>query len=119
VRARHRRVDALRGVRLQDVVHGLHLERADGVFVEGGDEHGERHRLGPNRPHHVEPASLGHLDVEEDHVRGKRADGVHGARPRMCLAHHLDLGEVGEHASELASGRLLVVDYKDPHHRAW
>jgi hypothetical protein len=45
------------------------------VLIVSGDEDHERHALGADRLDDVEPVHLGHLDVEEDQLRGEVLDG--------------------------------------------
>ena len=54
--------------RLHQIIDRLRLERAQGMFVIGGDEH-EQGRLDLHHPrNHRETVEAGHLDVEEDEV---------------------------------------------------
>ncbi len=46
----------------------MHLEGAQRVLVEGGDEDHQRHRLDADLGDHSEAVEPGHLDVEEDDV---------------------------------------------------
>ena len=56
--------------RLEQVVEGVDLERAQGVLVVGRREHD--HRARRDALDHLEAAEPGHMDVEKQHVDGYR-----------------------------------------------
>ncbi len=61
-------VEALAVERLEQVVEGVDVERAQRVVIEGGDEDDERHPRRADGFDDVEAGGAGHLDVEEHQV---------------------------------------------------
>ena len=70
-RAIERLGEPLRAERLEQVVDGVHLERADGVLVVGS---GENHRRLVQRidfSQDIEAVAIGHLDVQKEQIRAE------------------------------------------------
>jgi hypothetical protein len=61
--------------RLEQIVEGVHLERAKGVVVVCGHEDDHRLLCLSQRGDDLEAVEIRHLDVEQHHVRGMLADG--------------------------------------------
>jgi len=108
-----RRAESLRVDRLQHVVQGVVLEGPNGVLVERGDHDRGRQLTvhAVHRGHDVESVDLGHLDVEEHHVRAQLAHPLDGLRAAAALGHDGE-ARVGldERAHGAASERLVVDD---------
>ncbi|VXA82623.1 hypothetical protein AERO8C_140115 [Aeromonas veronii] len=100
--------------RFEQVVEGVLFKCLNGIFVKGGDkddagqgvEHGDQ----------LHAAQLGHLDIEEHHIRLEalnkrlRLDGV-GRFP-----HDLDGGIAGQLLPQLFAGVVFVIDYQGADH---
>ena len=91
------------------------VERADGELVVRGEEHHRGHPLGRPPADDFEAVDLRHLDVEEDHVRPERVEGVEHLAPVAAFTDDGEFREGGEqlpHAT--AGGRLVVGDEHAP-----
>jgi hypothetical protein len=92
---------------LEQVVHGLKLERRDGVLVEGGGEDdggAVPHSLGD-----LEPAQPRDGEVQQHDVRSKLVDEAERGGPVLRLTHDTDVGKLLRERAELLPGQLLVV----------
>ena len=98
--------------RLQQVVDGVHLERADGVAVVGGDENDGD--VITDEFQHVEAVELGHLDVEHQQVGLQLGRGFHRLESVRALGDDLDVGMVGEPLAKNAARERFVIDDDDP-----
>ena len=97
--------------RLQQIVHRVHLERLDGMPVEGGDEDDVRRSAVLDEPvRHLEAVEAGHLDVEEQDVRRQALDDADRLEAVAGLRDHLDVAHLLEHVTQLFPRELLVVD---------
>ena len=76
--------------RLQQVVDRVHLEGTQRVLVVGGREHDCD--VTPYQFDDLEAVQLGHLHVEEQHVRPEVGDRLHGLEPVRTLGNDLDAG---------------------------
>src|ERR1019366_9599886 len=80
--------------RFQQVVHGVHLKRIHGVFVERGAEYDFGTRQGQGGGD-VEPAAPGHLNVEKDQVRLQRRNQFDRLFAFLRFANNLEVGVRG------------------------
>ena len=64
--------------RLQQIIHGMGLEGANGIAIVGGDEHDRRYRVGSHSLQHIETTDAAQLHIQEEHVRCVPSDGVNG-----------------------------------------
>jgi hypothetical protein len=106
----HRLPEPLRRHRLQEVVDGVLLERADRERVVRRDEHDEREVLGIEHREQLEPVHDGHVHVEEQHVRRVAPDRLQSLERVGRLAHHEHVAARLEERAELLPGVRLVVD---------
>ena len=97
--------------RLQQVVHGVDVERLDRVLVVGGDENDRHGRLAIHQlAGQLEPGQTGHLDVEEHEVGRVAADRVDRFEAVAGLGDDLDAAHLVEDVAQLLARQLLVVD---------
>ena len=108
--------EARRVIRLEQVIDGMHVEGADRVLVEGGDEHDRRQRRFFEPLQNAEPVEVGHLHVEEDHLGPKCADTRNGVPAARALGHDLCLAGFLEEPHEPAPRDVLVVNDDDGNH---
>jgi hypothetical protein len=99
--------------RLQDVVDGVDVERAEGVFVVRGDEYDGRPALGRDPVEDLETVQPRHLDIQEDQVGVQVLDASDGVVPVGALRYHGDGPVVGEGGAHGAPGQRLIVDEDD------
>jgi hypothetical protein len=72
--------------------------------------------------HRVEPAAARQVDVEQQHVGRRLAAGTQRAhqRPQLAvvagLAHHLDVGRIGQRVANAAPDQCVVVAEDDADH---
>src|ERR1019366_4454381 len=101
--------------RFQQVVHGVHLKRIHGVFVERGAEYdfGTRQAQGGGD---VEPAAPGHLNVEKDQVRLQRRNQFDRLFAFLRFANNLEVGVRGQQLAKVIARRLLVIHQQDADH---
>jgi hypothetical protein len=92
----------------------MHFERAQGVAVVGGDEDDRDLRV--EQLQDLEAVELGHLDVEEHHLRLELGRRLHRFQSRRRLTHDLDVGLRGEHLAEEGPRRGLVVHEQHADH---
>ena len=106
---------------LEQVAAGPGAHRGeDGVVVlEHREDDDGRRRRRPRRDAagRLDAVEVGHPQVHEDHVGAQRCGQLHGARPGLGLADHLDVVDVGEHQLEPAAERRVVVGDEDADHR--
>ena len=103
-----RRVD-----RLQQVVDRVHLERLDGVLVEGGHENDGDGRL-PIRPAAratSKPVSPGICTSRNTRSGVSRPMASSASRPLPACADHLHAADLVEQVAQLFPRQLLVVDH--------
>lgn len=87
--ARERLFEPVRAHGLQQIIHGVDLERADGVRIVSGDEN-NRWR-GIESLEHFEPIELGHLNIQKDEIRVSFGDGFHGLKTVGAFGDDFDL----------------------------
>ena len=119
------RLEAFVAERLQQVVHGVRLERAHGERVVGRHEDHRGHLdtgIGDEPGQHAEPIKLRHLHVEAQHLDG-RARGRRRAHHRQSFGApsatpgDLDTFVSRQQPAHALAGRLLVVDDEHAHLR--
>jgi hypothetical protein len=101
-------VEPFAGKRLEQVIHGVGLEGFQGEFVEG---RGKDHRGGLfEQFEHFKPVDLGHLHVQEDHVRLVLLDGFYPFEPIVAFLHHPDLRVALQVFLHDQTGQRFIVD---------
>src|SRR5690606_1659699 len=109
LRARERPLEALLVERLEQVVDGGQVERADGVLVVRGHEDDGGRVLRADRLDDLDPAQLGHRDVEEDEVRTLAPDELDGGPAIAALADERQaVRALDQRAQPAARGRLVL-----------
>ena len=98
--------------RLEQIVERVHLERLERIFVVGGHEHDRRRRL--EQLQNLEAVQLGHLDVEQDQVRGQLADPFHRFEAVGAVGHDLDVRLLRQVLAQQRARRLFVVHHHRP-----
>ena len=83
-------------VRLEEVVHRAHIERAERVLLVGGDEDDVRRLVGPDGVEDAEAIQARHPDVQEHDVRREALDHRDGFAPGGGLTYDLDIARRGE-----------------------
>ena len=111
-RAIERLGEALGAERLQQVVDRVHLERADGVAVVGGDENDGD--VAADELEHVEPVELRHLDVEHQQIGLQLGRCFHRLESVRALGDDLDVGVVGQPLAKNPARERFVIDDDDP-----
>ena len=90
-----------------------------GVLIVPGDE---RHERGIGAAEHdlrdLDPAELRHLDVEEEHVRGRLLPHLKALGPVLRLPHDLDRARGLQQPYQEATERGIIVRYDSSEHRA-
>ena len=99
--------------RLQQVVDGVHLERAHRVLVVGGDERDQRQLALLQHPHDADAVELRHLQVEQRQIRALLLDRRHRLAARRRLRHDHDVVERAQQRREKRSRRPFVVGDHD------
>ena len=112
-RATQRGVEAFRIERLQQVIHGVHVERLDRVLVVGGDKHHRRHPFGADLSNDLEAGQARHLDVEEDERGLEVEDRAHRGGAVLRVTHDLDAGPVRQQEPDTFPRERFVVDDED------
>jgi hypothetical protein len=117
-RSFEREREALLSDRLQQVVHCRNLERTDRVFVVCRDENHGRHPVCPNSVNDGEAVNARHLDVEQDEVRLRVANGGDRFAAIPSLRDRLDAGVPAEEQLQPVTRQRLVVHHENlqPHH---
>ena len=87
------------------------------MLVERGDENGQRHAVGTDRPDNFEPIAPGHLYVEQHDLRSAGGDRFHGS---VAVAGFEDVRSWRDDAQQfrepLARERFIVDDQDAPDH---
>ena len=83
-------VEALFGEGFEQVVDGVGLEGADGVFIEGGGEDDGGRVF--DELEHFEAIDLWHLDIEEDEVGVVLLDRLEPFETVVAFLEHGDIG---------------------------
>jgi len=96
--------------RLQHVIHGGHVERANGVFVVCGDKDDGGHICSADGPNDAKTIQHRHLHIEQDQIRTLFQDGVHRAFPILGGRQELELGIMTEKSNEPLPGDGFIVD---------
>src|SRR6187402_1714720 len=104
--------ETLPAERLDEIVHGVCLERLDGIVLKRGHENGGGHPCRTDRRHDIHALDAGHLDIEENKVRRLVADSLHGGNTVAAFAQYLDLRIVAQQAHDGAASERLVIDDK-------
>jgi hypothetical protein len=97
---------------LEDVVDGVDVEGLDGIVIEGGGEDNVRDfqfAFGEFLED-AKAIEAGHLDIEEDQVRGVFFDEIDGVETVFALGEEIDFGKGFEEKGEFIAGGLFVVD---------
>jgi hypothetical protein len=115
-RARQGILEAIAIERLEQVVQRVHLERAERVSVERGDEDDERHPLRADGLDQLESGCTRHLHIEEHEIRTKGLDCRHRRRAILALGDDLHPVFEGEQHEQPLPREGLVVgnDHADP-----
>ncbi len=95
--------------RLQQVIDGIHLERAHSVLVIRGHKRDERHRLPLKLTNDAHAIELRHLPIEERKVRFLFLDHRDGVSTRRRLPDHRHVFERPQQRDEETSRRPFVV----------
>jgi hypothetical protein len=104
---------------LEQVVHGVHIERANRVLVVGGHEHDDGQRFSLERLQHAEPIELRHLDIEKHEIGSLSADDIHRLGTVARLPHEREACRRSDERPKPAPHERLVVgdDDADVSHR--
>src|ERR1043165_133381 len=106
-------VEALAIERLEQVVEDVHLERAHGILIVGGNKDDIRSRFAVERFQHFEAAQLGHLYIQKDEVGLQGLDRVYCFTTIRALRDTLDVRIISKHlANHLTSERFIVDDQR-------
>ena len=115
----HRLLHARLVKRLQQIVHTIHVKRADGVLVISRRKDNLRHRLGAPAPqaivlHHLlddcKPIQAGHLHIQKYQIRPvllNQVDTLDSVRP---LCNHVNAPHRIQKELKLLASQLFVVD---------
>ena len=114
-RVRQRDVEPLLAERLEQVIDRVHLERLDGVLLEGGDEDDSRGQCRARQFQHFKPVQLRHLDVEEHQVGPQFGDRLDRFEAVGAFADNVDVGMKAEVFAQYPARKLFVVDDDHPH----
>jgi hypothetical protein len=83
--------------------------------ARSGREDHRGHAAGVQPPEHLESVDLGHLHVEEQHVRALAADRCDGIGAVAALGDNREIPLPGQqHAKRLPRQRLVVHDDRSP-----
>src|SRR5258708_3743101 len=111
----HRLRDALFVEWLQQIVHGVYLERLDGVLVKcrSKDNLWQGDFLVQQFLDHTEAVEAGHLHVEENQIGAVLFDEVDGFKTVLALRDNIDVARAFTQVSEFVAGELVIVhDYR-------
>jgi len=97
---------------LEDVIDGVDVEGLHGVLVEGGGENdvGDFELAFDQLFEDAEAVEAGHLDVEEEKVRGMLFDEIDGFEAVLALGQEINFGEGFQEEGQLFASGLFVVD---------
>ena len=101
---------------LEEIVEGVHFERADCVLIVGGDEDKARRAavariaVGRNGAHDVEAVGAGHLHIDKDEIGAVLFDGGDRGLGVVGFADDFDVGFVAEETEQFATRGSFVVD---------
>ena len=96
--------------RLDQIVDGVHFERAQCMFVVRRHEHDERHPVDTDLRDHSESIERRHLYIEKHDVRRERRNRGNGLAPVACFADDLERWIFSEQRANTAAGEHFVVD---------
>ena len=103
-------------VGFQQIVDGVEVEGANGVFVVGGHEHQQRRGITFELRRDFKTGEPRHLDVEKHRVGFQAVDrGCRGETVRR-LACDIDVSMDAKPAAQLVAGRGFIVDDEHPDH---
>ena len=88
----------------------MHVECAQGVAIERGDEDDDRDLLGRERLQEAEAVELRHLHVEQHDVRDQGTNSVDRSRPVTALGDDLHVGIEPQQAPQTPPCHRLVID---------
>ena len=102
---------AFAGDGLEQIIHRVLLESADGILVVGRGKDEER-RLGTfERPlQNMKAGRAGHLDVLKDHFGAQSHDFFHGLRCGHGRADDLHILKAGQKIGQFVQGGRFVID---------
>ena len=100
--------------RFQNVVHGIHIERLDGVLVKRRGKYHVRHfHLARNDFfQHPEAIETGHFYIQKHQVRGMFLDQRDGFHAVLTLPNHIDVRKAFQQERQFLPRGLLVI-YND------
>jgi hypothetical protein len=96
--------------RLEEIIEGSGLERAEGVLIVSGDEDDGGGDIVAEKFEHVEAVALGHLYVEEEEFGFELADEGGRFDAGAALGEDFDRGIEAQEDGEIASREGFVVD---------
>ncbi len=102
---------------LEQIVHGVDLERLDGVLVEGRDEdHAGLDLAEQELAGDLEASAPRHVYVEENQVGLLLPDDLHGVDAVAGLADDVDVVELLKEEAEFVASWPLVIDHDCANH---
>jgi hypothetical protein len=95
---------------LEEIVDGVHFERADRILVIGGHEYDCRKTLVAQGTHDLEAIELGELNVEEDEIGLTLGNEVQRAGPIFSGPDELEVRLTEHEVDDPLSWKRFVVD---------
>ena len=114
--ALQRLVHPFAGDRLEQVVEGVLLKRAQGKLVVGGDEDDVGAQVRVQHAHQLQPADARHLDVEKQQVGFEAMDGGQRLHGVGALSQQADIARLLQQQPQLLAGEGFIVDDQGGQH---
>ena len=95
---------------LQQIIHRIHFERLNRVFVVGRHEDDRRHPFRSDPPDDIEARAVRQFHVQQNQVHLAGAQSIDGLRHASALAGNLDVFPGGEAIPNAGADQRLVVN---------
>ena len=97
--------------RLQQVIHGVHLERLHRVLIKSGGKNnlGQDYFLVEQFLDDAKAIEARHLHVEKDQVGIVFANEIDAFEPIFALGHDVHVADIFQQKGEFVTGKLFVV----------
>ncbi len=106
---------------LQNVIHGIHIERLHRKLVKrGGKNHVRHFHLGRDDFfQHTETIETGHFYIQKHKVRGMFLDQRNGFDAVLPLPNHIDVRKAFQQERQFFPCRLLVIHNDGVYGHVW
>ena len=102
---------------LQQIIDGVHLERAHRVLIVGGSE--DDTHIFANQLQNIEPCKFWHLDIEEDQVGLVFAESFDGLKAVGALGENFDFSMSGKKLARDVARKLFIVHNERANFLLW